>query len=163
AVHDRDPDRDRRDPARAARGSARDPRARRAFRARPGGDRPELPRQAGDADGGRAGAVARRAALDVCGRAARARPALEHPGAAELDRWVDAAVAPHVLALADGEGLAREDEWAAGAPDQPLSRAAASFKGAPGLLPAASLQGKDAQVGNGSVPEVSRPKAVSQR
>jgi FO synthase len=80
---------------------------------------------------------------------------------ADLDRWLDPAVAPHVLALADGEGLAREDEWAAGAPedselDNPSSRAAASFKGAPSLLPAASLQGKDAQVGNGSVPEASR-------
>ncbi len=80
---------------------------------------------------------------------------------ADLDRWLDATVAPHVLALADGEGLAREDEWAAGAPegselDNPSSRAAASFKGAPSLLPAASLQGKDAQVGNGSVPEASR-------
>jgi FO synthase len=86
---------------------------------------------------------------------------------AEPDRWLDAAVAPHVLALADGEGLAREDEWAAGAPDDSeldgpsprgngrSPRAAASFKGAPSLLPAASLQGKDAQVGNGSAPEVS--------
>jgi len=33
---------------------------------------------------------------------------------AELGRWADTAIAPHVLALADGEGLAREDEWAAG-------------------------------------------------
>ena len=66
-----------------------------------------------------------------------------------------------MLALADGEGLAREDEWAAGAPegsqlDNPSPRAVASFKGAPSLLPAASLQGKDAHVGNGSVPEASR-------
>src|SRR6266704_2218497 len=80
---------------------------------------------------------------------------------ADLDRWLDATVAPHVLALADGEGLAREDEWAAGAPegselDNPSPRAAASFKGALSLLPAASLQGKDAQVDNGSVPEASR-------
>jgi FO synthase len=87
---------------------------------------------------------------------------------ADLDRWLDAAVAPHVLALADGAGLAREGEWAAGAPegselDDTSPRAAASFKGAPSLLPAASLQGKDAQVGNGSVPEVSRSKAVSKR
>jgi FO synthase len=80
---------------------------------------------------------------------------------AEPERWLDATITPHVLALADGEGLAREDEWAAGAPetsqlDNPSPRAAASFKGAPSLLPAASLQGKDAQVGNGSVPEASR-------
>jgi FO synthase len=88
---------------------------------------------------------------------------------AELDHWVDGAVATQVLALADGEGLAREDEWAAGAPERseslenPWPRAAASFKGAPSLLPAASLQGEDAQMGNGSVPELSRPKAVSPR
>ena len=79
----------------------------------------------------------------------------------ECDRWLDAAVTPHVFALADGEGLAREDEWAAGAPegsqlDNASPRAAASFKGAPSLLPAASLQGKAAHVGNGSVPEASR-------
>jgi len=94
---------------------------------------------------------------------------------AELERWVDPAVARRVLALADGEGLAREDEWAAGQPERsegsdrrethdrpetlenPSPRAAAFFKGAPSLLPAASLQGKDAQVGNGSVPKASRP------
>ena len=33
----------------------------------------------------------------------------------ELDRWVDAAVAPFVLRRADADGLAREDAWAAGA------------------------------------------------
>jgi FO synthase len=80
---------------------------------------------------------------------------------AESERWLDAAVTPHVLALADGEGLARENDWAAGAPedsqlDDRSPRAAASLKGAPSLLPAASLQGKDAQVGNGSAPRVSR-------
>src|SRR4029453_18567298 len=78
----------------------------------------------------------------------------------ESDRWLHAPVTPHVLALADGEGLAREDEWAAGAPEgsklDPLPRAAASFKATPTLLPAASLLGKNAQVGNGSVPEASR-------
>jgi FO synthase len=93
----------------------------------------------------------------------------------ELDRWLDAAVAPHVRALADGEGLAREDGWAAGQPDSaqsrggeprsangagspesPLPLAAALFRGAPSLLPAASLQRKNHQVGNGSVPKASR-------
>ena len=44
--------------------------ARRAARA--GGDRPELPREAGHADGRRAGAAARGAAVDDRGRAARA-------------------------------------------------------------------------------------------
>ena len=70
---------------------------------------------------------------------------------AERDRWLDATVTPHVLALADGEGLARENDWAAGAPegsqlDNPSPRAAASFKGAPGLLPAASLSSRGARV-----------------
>jgi len=90
---------------------------------------------------------------------------------AEPERWLDPAVTPHVLALADGEGLAREDDWVAGAgtPEQPVGaseqpffRAAASFEGAPSLLPAASLQGKNARVGNGSVPNASRTKAFSQ-
>jgi FO synthase len=97
---------------------------------------------------------------------------------AEPERWLDPAITPHVLALADGEGLAREDDWVAGAgtpeqpvgapeqpvgaPEQPFFRAAASFEGAPSLLPAASLQGKNARVGNGSVPNASRTKAFSQ-
>ena len=92
---------------------------------------------------------------------------------ADPDRWLDAAVTPHVLALADGEGLAREDGWAAGAPAElesaenpPGRQAAALFKGAPSLLPAASLQDKNEQVGNGSVPKASslglaRPAPVS--
>ncbi len=35
---------------------------------------------------------------------------------AELDRWVDPAVAPFVLRVADVHGLAREDRWAPGEP-----------------------------------------------
>src|SRR5262249_59713020 len=56
---------------------------------------------------------------------------------AELERWVDPAVGPHVLALADSEGLAREDEWAAGATagDNGRRRAAALLDGASILLP----------------------------
>jgi FO synthase len=34
---------------------------------------------------------------------------------AQLDRWVDARVAPFVLRRADADGLAREDAWSAGA------------------------------------------------
>ena len=45
-VHERDPDRDRRDPRGAARRAARARGAARAARPPPGGDRPELPRQA---------------------------------------------------------------------------------------------------------------------
>jgi FO synthase len=35
--------------------------------------------------------------------------------ATALDRWVDPAVAPYVLRRMDGDGLAREDDWIAGA------------------------------------------------
>ncbi len=36
---------------------------------------------------------------------------------AELDRWVDPAVAPHVRRASDATGLARDDAWAPGEPD----------------------------------------------
>ena len=36
---------------------------------------------------------------------------------AELDRWVDSAVAPHVRRASDATGLARDDTWAPGEPD----------------------------------------------
>ena len=80
---------------------------------------------------------------------------------AELERWVDPDVAPHVLALADSEGLAREDEWAAGAAadGKRAPEAAAPLDGPPILLPAASVTRKSAPVGNGSAPKVSRPVA----
>jgi FO synthase len=79
----------------------------------------------------------------------------------ELERWIDPVVAPHVLALADSEGLAREDEWVAGAAadDRRVPRAAAALDGAPILLPEASVTRKSAPVGNGSAPKVSRPVA----
>ena len=80
---------------------------------------------------------------------------------AEPERWLDPAVAPHVLALADSEGLAREDEWAAGtaAAGKPALPGAALLDGPPILLPAASVTSKSAPVGNGSGPKVSRPVA----
>src|SRR5437763_1747686 len=80
---------------------------------------------------------------------------------AELERWVDPDVAPHVLALADSEGLAREDEWAAGAAadGKRAPEAAAPLDGPPILLPAASVTRKSAPVGNGSAPKVSQPVA----
>ena len=87
--------------------------------------------------------------------------------AAEPERWLDPGVAPRVLALADAEGLPREGEWAAGAserpdgPQDPSRRAAALFKGAPSLLPAASVQSKDAHGGNRFAPEVSRLKPAA--
>jgi FO synthase len=49
-----------------------------------------------------------------------ARLALYPERVAELDRWVDPAVAPRVLARADAEGWAREDGWAAGVAGAPV-------------------------------------------
>src|SRR5205823_10210830 len=78
---------------------------------------------------------------------------------AALERWVDPAVAPRVLALADADGLAREDDWAAGAPERrerPPVGAAALFEGVPSLLPAASVTSKSVRVGSGSAPKASQ-------
>jgi FO synthase len=52
---------------------------------------------------------------------------------ADLARWTDADVAPHVLCRADAEGLAREDAWAAGgaAPPGVRSCVAASCDNSP--------------------------------
>jgi len=83
---------------------------------------------------------------------------------AALQRWVDPAVAPGVLALADADGLAREDDWAAGArerPESPPVGAAALFEGAPSLLPAASVSSKSVHLGNGSAPKTSQRTATS--
>jgi FO synthase len=79
---------------------------------------------------------------------------------AELEGWVDPAVAPNVLALADSEGFAREDEWAAGATaDGNGGQRAALLDGEPILLPATSVSRKSAPVGNGSAPKASQPIA----
>ena len=59
---------------------------RRGRAARAGGDRPELPRQAGHADGGRARAAARGAPVDDRGRAADPAAGGRGAGAAEPDR-----------------------------------------------------------------------------
>jgi FO synthase len=81
---------------------------------------------------------------------------------AELGRWVDPGVAPHVRASVDAEGLAR-DAWAAGATEKPpLSPDAAVLKGAPSLLPAASVSSRAARVGNGSAPKVQRQVRASE-
>jgi FO synthase len=78
---------------------------------------------------------------------------------ARLERWVDPAVAPHVLHLADAEGLAREDDWAAGVSTSLPRSAIALLPGAPGLLPAATVSTNGTHGGNGSAPKVSRPVA----
>jgi len=108
--------------------------------------------------------------LELLGEATRSRGlelvprlAIYPEYVAELERWVDPTAGPRVLALADSEGFAREDDWAAGAPEHPPPRASALFNGAPSLLPAASLSSKRAPVGNGSVPELSRSRTDSQR
>ena len=82
-LHDRDPDRDRRDARGAARGPCGDRGAARALRPRPGGDRPELPRQAGDEDGRPSGAQPRRAPLDGAGGAGGPAGGRPRAGAAQ--------------------------------------------------------------------------------
>jgi FO synthase len=68
---------------------------------------------------------------------------------AELEQWADAAVASAVLRRSDADGLARDDRWAAGAPDPP-----AACRVATNLLPTASVSRKSARVGAGSAPKV---------
>ena len=78
---------------------------------------------------------------------------------ADLERWLAPSVAPAVRLRSDGDGLAREGSWAAGAaagsrpvfvpPGDPLISAS----------PAASVARNGARVGNGSAPEVSKPVA----
>jgi FO synthase len=60
---------------------------------------------------------------------------------ADLDWWVDPGVAPAVRRQSDASGLAREDDWAAGAAI---------------LLPTASLPRKSSRMGNGSAPAASQ-------
>ena len=72
---------------------------------------------------------------------------------AALDRWVAPEVAPFVLRLADAEGLAREDNWAAGTAEEALPVGVGLLDGVPSLLPAASVEREHAQVGNGSEPK----------
>jgi FO synthase len=76
---------------------------------------------------------------------------------AELERWVDPAVAPHVLRAADADGLAREDEWFAGE----SGSVPVPVKGASSLLPAASVERNGAHRGNGSAPKLSQPVATT--
>jgi FO synthase len=75
----------------------------------------------------------------------------------EPERWLDAAVLPRVLQRADADGLAREDTWAAGAP-QP---APLLVHGAPSLLPNAIVQRKSARVGAGSAPKLAPSVAAA--
>src|SRR3954469_18220922 len=103
--------------------------------------------------------------LELLGEATRSRDlelaprlAIYPEYVAELERWVAPEVAPYVRALADANGLAREDDWAAGAAEAAAGHAhslvaASLFDGVPGLLPAASLDRKDAHGRNGTAPK----------
>jgi FO synthase len=56
---------------------------------------------------------------------------------AELERWVDSAVAPFVLRRADADGLGREDGWAAGAEGKaPVLGRRRAREGDPGVVAA---------------------------
>jgi FO synthase len=74
----------------------------------------------------------------------------------EWEQWIDSGVARHALALADAEGLARDDDWAAGAVERPPSDIDALLEGVPNLLPAASVARKSAHVANGAAPALSQ-------
>ena len=82
-VHERDPDRDRRDAGGAARGARGPARAARAARPPAGGDRAELPRQAGHPHGVASRAEPRRPSLDDRGGAPAAAGRRLRAGAAE--------------------------------------------------------------------------------
>ena len=84
-----------------------------------------------------------------------------YPGyARELDRWVDAAVAPAVRARSDGSGLAREDGWAAGSDTATPDVSSLLWIGRNGATPdhhpPSSVTGKGARVGNGIAPDLSQ-------
>jgi FO synthase len=74
----------------------------------------------------------------------------------EWEQWIDSGVARHALALADAEGLARDDDWAAGAVERPPSDIDALLEGVPNLLPAASVARKSPHVANGAAPALSQ-------
>jgi FO synthase len=80
---------------------------------------------------------------------------------AELERWVDPAVAPRVRALADAEGLAREDEWLAGVSESVPARVTAPRDGAPGLLPKATVTRNGGRRGHATAPKASTLAATA--
>ena len=101
-----------------------------------------------------------RAATEAAGLRLAPRLAIYPEYLAEGERWVDAGVLPYALRRSDAAGLAREDTWAAGAPEHEGSRTATtSLNGAPGLLPNSSVSRKNAGVRAGSVPKLTPPVA----
>jgi FO synthase len=100
-----------------------------------------------------------RMATETAGLELAPRLAIYPRYVADLPRWADASVEPHVLRRADADGLARSDSWAAGATSPPPRVESPQFatgSGSPNLLPGTSLTGKFARVGNGSVPKPSQ-------
>jgi FO synthase len=99
-----------------------------------------------------------RAATRARGLELAPRLALHPTYAQEVERWTDGRVAPAVRARADASGLAREDDWRAGASQRVprLEISAPAGRGTPAHLPISMLARKNARVGNGSVPDLSR-------
>jgi FO synthase len=76
----------------------------------------------------------------------------------ELERWTEPDVAAAIRHRADASGLAREDDWAAGASE--TAPWALTPGGPPDAAPpASSVARRSVQVGNGRVPVLSRPVA----
>jgi FO synthase len=99
-----------------------------------------------------------RAATEAAGLRLAPRLAVYPEYLEDAGRWVHSRVLPYVLRRADADGLGREDTWAAGAAeDSPHSSNGASFNGAPGLLPNSIVSAKNARVGAGSAPKLTRP------
>jgi FO synthase len=97
-----------------------------------------------------------RAATESRGLELAPRLAIYPEYVAELERWVAPAVAPAVRALADAEGLARDDHWLAGVSESLPVRVAAPWDGVPGLLPNATVTSNGARLVNGFVTKPSR-------
>jgi FO synthase len=98
----------------------------------------------------RLAAATRSRGLELAPRLALYPEYLGEPG-----RWLAAAVTPAALRLADGDGLAREDDWAAGVSDSVPPRLA----GAAGVGPEPAGSNNTGALGNGSAPKLSPPIA----
>ena len=90
-----------------------------------------------------------------------ARLALYPEYVAELERWVDPRVAPFVRRVADGDGLAREERWAAGADVDVPESGRRLVLGSPNLLPAASVATSGARMRDANGKRASRPVATA--
>jgi FO synthase len=98
----------------------------------------------------RLAAATRSRGLELAPRLAIYPEYLGEPG-----RWLAAALVPAALRLADGDGLAREDDWAAGVSDSAPPRLA----GGAGVRTQPAGSSNSGPLGNGSAPGVSPPVA----